>query len=125
MYAANAEIRNAIDPPRFADTIHQDTSRGRHANHPWQTSIHASQLATMNAIEPSMSGRQIILCACSASSAERVAANVLRLNHSVPSDWIPHAQKSIRSGCQANSRNAIRSVPPGSAGALIACTNCR
>src|SRR6476620_5999902 len=79
----------------------------------------------MNANEPSMSGRQIILWACSASSLDLVAANVLHLNQSVPSDWIPHAQKSIRCGSHANSRNAIRSVPPGSGGALIACTNCR
>ncbi len=34
MYAANAEMRKAIDPARLAATIHQDTSRGRHANQP-------------------------------------------------------------------------------------------
>ena len=55
----------------------------------------------MNAIDPSMSGRQTCWCACAASRALRVAAYVLTLKNTVPIDWTPHAHQSIRAGCHA------------------------
>ena len=79
----------------------------------------------MNAIDPSMSGRQTCWCACAASRALRVAAYVLTLKNTVPIDWTPHAHQSIRAGCHAIHRRRPRAPPATSVGALIAWKNWR
>ncbi len=69
---------------------------GRQANGPWHSSTQASQLETRKQMEPSASGRHTGWWRDDAPSPTRRALSVVRLNHSVPSNWMLAAHQSIR-----------------------------
>ena len=79
----------------------------------------------MNAIDPSMSGRQTCWCACAASRALRVAANVLTLKNS-GADRLDAARPAVDPSRLPRDTAGGRESPPAtSVGALIAWKNWR
>ena len=102
--------------------IHHGICDGRQAKRPWHSSAQASQLATRKHTEPSASGRQIWWWAPDAPSPTTKAAKVVRLNQSVPANWMRLAHQSMRWCCTRNSERNPRRDAPSTAGDVEAAS---
>ncbi len=87
-----------MEPIRLASVIHQDRSRGRHADQPWQTSYQARTLETRKQAEPIASGRYTCWWAACADRSVTMATPVLTLKYKVPTNCTAVAHQSIRPG---------------------------
>src|SRR4029079_10353663 len=97
----------ATDPIRLTKVIHHDHSRERQATQAWQTSNHASALATRKQIEPRASGRHTWWLAASDVRFSRRAVPQLTLKKRVPTSCTAVAHQSIRRGWKTKKRRRV------------------
>src|SRR5271157_246630 len=121
-----AEAPKATEPARFKKVIRHEMEDGRQANGPWHSSAQDSQLETRKHTDPRASGRQTGWWFDDAPSPTTSALRVVRLNHSVPANWMIAAHQSIRWCCTLKSaRTPPRCVRSMEEDALTVSKNTR